>query len=159
MLHRFLVCFTVFWLCLLLLLSICHKQTCIPLRWKWPLRLFVFVVVIFWSSFYSPFPSLPLAICAADFFLWFCQLLASFASPAARYAPSPSPSAECFISLYLNADMLPHNEEALYVPGPSLSKKTFVFYSTSLYALKFSNVPQWKQMMNAHLPLFSRRLP
>lgn len=71
MLHCFCVCFSVFWLCLLLLLSICHKQTCCPLRFKWPLRLFVFVVAVFVCSHFAA------GMCATDLFLLFCQLLAS----------------------------------------------------------------------------------
>ena len=115
MLQRFCVCFLVFWLCLLLLLSICQKRTCCPLRCKWPLRSLLLLLF--------------LLFCAADLLLLFCQLRASLLHLllVIRSFCSVLPLLSVLLVFYLNPNMLPCYEEALYLPRPSLSHNCLFF--------------------------------
>lgn len=154
------VCFTVFWLCLLLLLSICYKQTCFPLRCKWPLRLYVFVGAIFCCPFYS------VSSWCTDYFHLCCSSPFTVV-PVASLIASPAacrvhfllncpilPLLSILLVYYLTLNMLPDYEEAVYLLRPPLSYN--VFFNLLACMLEcLLNVLQWKQMLNSHLPLVS----
>lgn len=154
--HCFCVCFTVFWLCLLLLLSICHKQTCFPFRCKWPLRLFVFVVAIFCFSFHLPFAYFLLIsfYCFAGFHphCFICCSLFALSAPL-----SPSPSAECFIGLLFESQHNPPLWRCSVCPQ-AIFQITICFLIYLSVCLKVLYVLQWKQMLHSHLPLVSRQV-